>query len=466
MTATGSVAGAGKFVSSKLKGIPMMVFPGRRLTLYLLMAMMGPAMAADPARAVQNDDGGFVALFNGRNLEGWVNVNCAPETWKASDGMIVCSGIPTGVLRTERQYENYVLELEWRHTVKGGNAGLFLHSDAITARGQPFTRSIEVQIMDGNHGDIFAIHGATLTPHEPHPKGWMRALPLASRAHPAGEWNHYRVESRDGTITLAVNGEVVTRAFHANPRKGYICLESEGSEVHFRNIRIRELPGSDPHPEVVAREDEGFRSLYNGLDLRGWKQVKENKNHWTAKDWILDYDGQSEAEGAQRHLWTQEQFENFTLIIDWRFTGEPQLLQVPVILADGTQATGADGEELTIPVLDAGDSGIYLRGSSKSQINLWFWPVGSGEVYGYRTDEKMSPQVRRGVTPILNADRPAGQWNRFEITLIDDRVTVVLNGQTVLREARLPGIPDRGPIALQHHGDAIQFANIYIKELD
>ena len=133
---------------------------------------------------------GFVPLFNGKNLDGWVNVNCAPETWSVRDETIVCTGFPTGVLRTVRQYQNYILELEWKHLHKGGNAGLFLHSDALTARGQPFTRSVEVQIMDGNHGDIFAIHGARVVPASPHPRGRMRALPTEHRANPAGEWNH------------------------------------------------------------------------------------------------------------------------------------------------------------------------------------------------------------------------------------------------------------------------------------
>ncbi|MCX5637130.1 MAG: DUF1080 domain-containing protein, partial [Planctomycetota bacterium] len=104
-------------------------------------------------------------------------------------------------------------------------------------------------------------------------------------------------------------------------------------------------------------------------------------------------------------------------------------------------------------------------GSSKSQVNIWNWPVGSGEFYGYRTDKSMPPEVRRSVTPILNADNPVGQWNRFEITVIDDYATIVLNGKTVIRKAKLPEMPKRGPIALQHHGDPIQFANIYIKEL-
>ena len=414
---------------------------------------------------------GFVPLFNGKNLDGWVNVNCAPETWQVKDGIIVCSGIPTGVLRTEKQYENYVLELEWCHIKEGGNAGLFIHSDPLPAVGQPFTRSIEVQIMDGrdtenytSHGDVFAIHGATMRPDKPHPGGWMRSLPSERRSKPAGQWNHYRLESRDGTVSLAVNGKVVTRGYDLKPRKGYVCLESEGSEVHFRNIRIKELPGSNPPADVVAEKDAGFRSLYNGLDLRGWKQEPGHKGHWQAKDWVLDYDGKSEA--GDKNLWTQQEFGNFTLIVDWRLPAEPKIDNVPVVLPDGSEAADSQGKPLTVAVPDAGDSGIYLRGTSKSQINIWNWPVGSGEIWGYRTDKTMPAEVRKAATPMLNADNPPGQWNRFEITAVGERVTVKVNGKTVIRQAELPGLPKRGAIALQHHGDPVQFANIFIKELD
>ncbi len=409
---------------------------------------------------------GFVPLFNGMDLNNWVNVNCAPETWTVHEQMIVCSGIPSGVLRTAKQYENYILELEWRHMVKGGNAGLFVHSDALTAPGKPFTRSIECQIMDGNHGDVFAIQGATLTPDSADlEKAWMRSYPRREMVNPAGEWNHYRIECRDGLISLAVNGQVVTRAFHLNPRKGYICLESEGSEIYFRNIRIKELPGTNPPQKVTATLDKGFQSLYNGLDLRGWKQALGNDDHWQSKNWILDYDGKSSAEGENKHLWTEKEYSNFILIVDWRQADKPVLQNVPVILPNGDQALDEKGKEITIPVQDAGDSGIYLRGTSKCQINIWNWPVGSGEIWGYRTDQNMPEEVRRAATPILNADNRPGEWNRFIITAIDDKITVELNGKMVIQEAQLPGVPLKGPIALQHHGDHIQFANIYIKEL-
>lgn len=419
------------------------------------------------------EENGFVPLFNGADLSGWVNVNCAPETWSVQEGMIHCTGVPTGVLRSDKMYENYILELEYRHWVKEGNSGLFLHSDPLPATGQPFTRAIEIQILtDRNtddytsHGDIFGIQGATIAPFPLHPGGWMRSLPQERRANPTGEWNHFRVESRDGTLTLAVNGKIVTQAYHANPRKGYICLESEGGVIDFRNIKIQELPGSNPLAEVTAMVAQGFRPLYNGVDLRGWKEAKGNAGHWKASDWILDYDGKSEAEGEDKHLWTVEEFTNFTLIVDWRFSGEATVANLPVVLPDGSTLKDGSGKEVAIPVKNAGDSGIYLRGNSKSQINIWNWPVGSGEIYGYRTDEAMPPEVRRAVTPIQNADNPVGEWNRFEITVVDDQVTVLLNGKLVINQVKLPGMPKKGPIALQHHGDRIQFANIYIKELE
>ena len=86
-------------------------------------------------------------------------------------------------------------------------------------------------------------------------------------------------------------------------------------------------------------------------------------------------------------------------------------------------------------------------------------------MYGYRTDKNMPPEVRKGVTPKVKADRKPGEWNRFIITMKGDRLSVNLNGQTVIENARLPGVDKSGPIALQHHGDAIEFGNIWIKEL-
>lgn len=430
-----------------------------------------PPSNDDDMESLRTREEGFVDLFNGRDLSGWVNVNCAPSTWTIGqddlgDPVIACSGFPTGVLRTERMYENFILELEYRHLKPGGNAGLFVWSDALTARGQPFTRSVEVQVMDGlegdwytSDGDIFPIHGAKMIPENG--RGGDRAFPTEKRANRAPLWNHYRVTCNNGEISLAVNGKVVTRGRDVSPRKGYICLESEGSPVDFRRIRIRELPPSGAlAPEHVARADEGFVSLYNGVDLSGWKAGPEHQGHWRARDWTLEFDGRGEAD-----LWSERSFRDFVLICDWRWTSEGRDTDLPIVLPGGDYAVDEHGRQKTQRVKEAGDSGIYLRGSSKSQVNMWCWPIGSGEVYGYRTDKRMPPEVRAAVTPREAADAPIGRWNRFEITMKGDRLTVVLNGRTVIENAQLPGVSREGPIALQAHGSPIQFANIYIKEL-
>ena len=251
-------------------------------------------------------------------------VNVAPSTFTVRDGMIVSTGVPTGVMRTDRHYENFELELEWRHLVARGNAGLFLHSEPITAPGVPFSKSIEIQILDGDstegvatgHGDIFSIHGARMTPDRPHPRGWERCLPSEHRARPYGEWNHYRVESRDGRLTLAVNGKVVSGASGCRPRRGYICLESEGSECHFRNIRIREWPSSSPAADEVASLDVGFKSLYTGLDLAGWQADPSHLEGWQPRDWILECGAQGPDTLATAAAWGDAEF-----IVDWRIEG-------------------------------------------------------------------------------------------------------------------------------------------------
>jgi hypothetical protein len=237
----------------------------------------------------------FVPLFNGRDLSGWSNVACAPDTWTVTeDGMIHCSGVPTGTMITDRQYENFVLELEWRHLKPGGNAGVFVWAESLSAKGTPFLRGIEVQVLDHaygksdwftTHGDVFPIHGSTMEPFPPS-KG-QRSFPSEERGKGSPEWNHYRITCKDGVLWLAVNGKDVSGGKNCNYRKGYIALESEGGIVDYRNIRIKELPSSDAKPEETAPLNEGFTAIYTGTNLDGWNA----KGEWKASDWILKCGG-------------------------------------------------------------------------------------------------------------------------------------------------------------------------------
>ncbi len=225
----------------------------------------------------------------------------------------------------------------------------------------------------------------------------------------------------------------------------------------------------------AAPAPAGFVSLFNGRDLTGWKAPVGDNGHWKVLDGVIDYDARSEAPGADKNLWSEKEYKDFVLKIDWRIKETTGLYPVPTVLPDGTHKKGPDGKDIITPTPNA-DSGIYLRGTSKAQLNIWCWPIGSGEVYGYRMDQKMPMAVRAGVTPKLKADKPVGEWNTFEITMKGDRLTVVLNGKTVIENAQLPDIPAKGAFALQHHGgfkdgkynaasSLVQFRNISIKEL-
>mgnify|MGYP003663118485 CR=1 FL=1 len=223
-------------------------------------------------------------------------------------------------------------------------------------------------------------------------------------------------------------------------------------------------------------QEDGFESLFNGSDLSGWVVPEGDNGHWKVVDGVIDYDARSEATG-DRNLRTEKEYGDYILKIDWRIKETSGYYDMPIVLSDGTYLTGTDGNKITVRRPNA-DSGIYMRGHSKAQLNIWCWPTGSGEVYGYRNNKATPPEVKAALTPRLNADNPVGEWNSFLIVMIGDRVTVLLNDHLILEKALLDGIPERGPIVLQHHGgpdkdgnlkpasSLVQFRNIWIKSLE
>lgn len=374
----------------------------------------------------------FTPLLNGKDFTGWVFVNTTPRTWQFSpDGMLVCSGKPVGEIRTERMFQNFELEMEWRHMVPGGNAGVFVWADDITARGVPFHRGIEVQVLEnayGNtashttHGDIFPIHGAVMKPVNGR-SGGDRAFPSENRSKPSPEWNHYRIVCNDGSISLAVNGKVVTQGTDASPRKGYICLESEGGVVHYRNMRIKELPDTPVRPEDVAVENRNFRSLLTGLDLSGWKSADSANAHWSVKDWILAFDGKVPA--TQSRLTTSESYDARGFVLDFRFVEKSESLAIWLPM---TAASDAEKSEASATAIDTPSGGHLMMAASG--------------------DERLAKSLS-----------PTGSWNRIEAVVADGQWSWTLNGVSMT----LDMAAGRGPIALEASGP-IELANMYVRE--
>ena len=145
--------------------------------------------------------------------------------------------------------------------------------------------------------------------------------------------------------------------------------------------------------QQVSDTREGFVSLFNGRNLDGWKTPPEVGRHWSARDGVIAFDG------VRENLWTTQDFTDFELLIDWRWVGDSQgPRNRQIIEPDGSYRLDKDGNQLTVEVEER-DSGIFLRGNAKSQVNIWVWPVGSGEVWGYRTDASMPAKTRAAATP-------------------------------------------------------------------
>lgn len=185
----------------------------------------------------------------------WIQVNTTDTTWKKQNEELICFGHPIGVIRSEKKYENFVLHIEWKHMEAGGNSGTFVWSDAEPGENR-LPNGVEVQMLELDwvnlnkrngetppiayvHGELFGVGGVETVPDNP--RG-TRSKSIENRCLGKGQWNVYDVVCVDGTIKLSVNGKFVNGISKSSKKSGYICLESEGAEIHFRNIKIIELP--------------------------------------------------------------------------------------------------------------------------------------------------------------------------------------------------------------------------------
>jgi len=384
---------------------------------------------ASPGIASEN---GWTSLFDGKDLSGWEVVSGDREAWQAKGGVIGCGREGGGWLKSNEQYEDFVLSLEYNIS-RGGNSGIFVRS---AREENPAYTGMELQILDDHQQKPNA-----------HSTGAIYASVAASKnmSKPAGEWNKVTIACIGRRLLDVMNGEKIIDVnlddytvplggrtpLGDRLRKGFIGLQSHSNAVWFRNITIKPLPTSE------KRWDD----LFNGKDLSGWTVMGNNKEAFSAKDGVLECNGK-----GGYWLRSEKAYENFLLNLEFKISKR-------------------------------GNSGIFIRSAIEGN------PAFSGMEIQILDDNGRSPNthstgcIYAAVPPKKNMSKPAGEWNHILIGCVGRNVFMVMNGEGIVdvdldeHDKPLEGHPPlssrlrRGHIGLQDHGSPVSFRNIRIKEL-
>lgn len=223
-----------------------------RTRSYVTLAIASVLLVSSDTPPVSSDT---IELFNGKNLEGWSHFlvdGTVPreDVWSVEDGVLICQGAPEGYLYTDAAYKNFRLTLDWRWAPgeKPGNSGVLLriHGPARTFLPQ----CVEAQLQHGNAGDIWGFYGAAVKGDvdrsvvvEGHSAlgDFKGVRKIKDAENPPGEWNRYEIEVSGRHLELRINGMLVNEARELDVLTGPIGLQSEGGEIHFRNIRLEKL---------------------------------------------------------------------------------------------------------------------------------------------------------------------------------------------------------------------------------
>jgi hypothetical protein len=429
----------------------------------LVLVLISLVCLASPHLFAQEEPG-FTSLFDGQSLQGWRLVGKRGGGYGVKDGAIYCAKGGGGNLFTEKEYSDFVLRFEYKPD-DGANNGVGIRAPF---EGRTSRMGMEIQILEegaASAGKLGQLRNTQLN------GSIYEVIPARQGAQKmAGEWNSEEITAQGRRVTVVLNGQTIVDAdlnrvtsretLEEHPGllrdRGHIGFLGHNDYVEFRHIRIRELPRA----ELDNTPPEGFTALFNGRDLKGWKgllaspydnpfkraklsaedraarQKDADQNmlaHWKAENGEIVFDGKG------RSLCTAKDYADFEMLVDWKIPPH-------------------------------GDSGIYLRGSPQVQIwDPYTQPpqheseIGSGGLY----NNKKHPS-----NPLKVVDHPIGEWNRFRILMVGDKVHVFLNGELVVNDVTLENYWDysqpifaSGQIELQNHGGKLWFKNLYIRPI-
>ena len=427
-----------------------------------IKGLLAGCLIASLAYGAEPDEEGFVSLFNGKDLSGWIG---ATKGYGVENGNLYCNPKVGGKLLTEKEYDNFILRFEFLLT-ENANNGLGIRCPV---GGDAAYNGMELQILDNSgsnykHLAKYQYHGS-ISGTVPAKRGFQKKV---------GQWNFQEVRAIGSHITVILNGAVIVDADISkidktmdgkqhpglHNAKGHIGWLGHGYRVDWRNIRIKEVSADHQIANPTDNKaPKGFTALFNGKDLTNWKGVttaqrfdnpivrqkatpekraemqkiadKQMVDHWFVRDGALFFDGLP----GGYSLATVKDYKDFEMYVDWR------IMSV------------------------RGDSGLYLRGSP--QVQIWDahnqWHIGSGGLYNNHKNPSKA---------LCIADHLVGSWNTFYIKMVGEKVTVKLNGKTVVDNVTLENYWDRKQpifpceqIELQCHGDPLEFKNIYMHEL-
>jgi hypothetical protein len=312
---------------------------------------------------------------------------------------------------------------------------------------------------------LFAHHGADIGAFEPLYTFWYDLKGGAFERHILS-YNHLPYYPEEGGLNPPPN-YVVSAGMKLNiadlnkDGRNDIIIAGKGGLYVFYN---HGNPPTPPHlhklaPEVAYptwREWPQYQVLFNSKDLTGWKVPEGDNGHWKVLDGVIDYDAKPASIGTKT-IWTTESFGDFALHVEWRLEPTTSLSPGPV-WPDGFYRIAPDAKVLDVPLPNA-DSGILLRSANRGQGGGWILPKNSLE-------QQAETMVK------LQAVNPRGQWNSSDITVVGDRLTIMLNGKTIIENAPVPGLVEGGPIGLRHDTRGplapapgfVQFRNVLIRE--
>jgi hypothetical protein len=402
---------------------------------------------------------GFVSLFDGKTLDGWTLHGKSGAGYGVTNGVIYCARGGGGNLFTEKEFSDFVLRLQFK-LEPGGNNGVGIRAPL---EGDAAYNGMEIQVLDDK-----APKHATIKPWQFNGSVY-NVVPAKNGTAKIGEWNDYEITAKGRKIKVVLNGRTIVdtdlndvhdpETVEKHPgifrERGHVGFLGHNDYVEFRDIRIKELLTK----EKENSPPEGFVALFNGKNLNDWKgllarpndnpskraklsgqelsaeQAKADqrmRDHWRVENGEIVFDGKGDS------LCTRKDYGNFEMLVDWK-----------------------------IP--PRGDSGIYVRGSPQVQIwepkspGQFNPPDGSGGLY----NNEKNPRH-----PLMSADHPVGEWNRFRIVMVGEKVHVLLNGELVVRDTTLENYWEKdkpiypiGQIELQNHGGPLWFKNIYIRQL-